>query len=87
MISALPHPGIHGPAAIVVVVAIGEQVRYSVPVMGRKVRQETLAELAGCVFEPRCRTTEVVEPRQRGIEIGLVKNFVSVHAVIVDRLK
>ena len=47
--------------------------RHRVPVARREARPEALDYLACRVFQPRCRPTEFVESRERGVEVGLVE--------------
>ena len=37
------------------------------------------------VFQPRCRPAELVEPRERGVEVCLVEEFAAVDHVAFDR--
>ena len=48
---------------------------YRVPVTGHEVRREALDYPACRVFQPRRRTTEFVEPRERGVEVCLVEKL------------
>ena len=58
--------------------------RHRVPVAGREVRQEALVHLACRVFQPRRRPAELIEPRERGVEVCLVEDFAAVDQVAVD---
>ena len=55
-----------------------------VPVAGREVRMEALVHLGCRVFQPRCRPAEFLEPRERGLEIGLVENLAAVNSIAAD---
>ena len=46
---------------------------HRVPVAGREARREALVYSACGVFKPRRRPAELIEPRERGIEVGLVE--------------
>ena len=67
-----------------VVNVVGQCLGHGVPVAGREVRKEALEHLACRVFQPRCRPAELVEPRERGVDVGLVEKFAAVDQVAVD---
>src|SRR5271156_2823174 len=48
-------------------------------------RQEAVAHLAGCVFQPRCRSVELIESAERGIEVSLVVEFAAADQIAVER--
>ena len=72
-ISTVSDPGVHDPTAIVSGKVVGQHLRHRVPVAGREVRQEALDHLACRVFQPRRRPAELIEPRERGVEVCLVE--------------
>ena len=61
--------------------------RHGVPVAGREVRPEAFDHSARRVFQPRRRPAELVEARERGVEVGLVEYFEAVDQVAFDRQK
>ena len=67
---------------------VGQYLRHGVPSRGpRSYVQEALNHLACRVFQPRRRRLQFVEPRERGVEVGLVEDFAAVDPVAVDRQK
>ena len=86
-ISTVPGPGIHDPTAIVDGNVVGQHLRHRRPVAGREVRQEALVHLACRVFQPRRRPAELVEPRERGVEVCLVEYFAAIDQFAFDRQK
>ena len=66
---------------------VGQYLGHGVPVAGREVRQEALGHSACRVFQPRCRTAELVESRERGVEVCLVEYLEAVDQVAFDRQK
>jgi hypothetical protein len=47
--------------------------------------QESLSDLVCRVFEPGCRTAELVKPRERDVEVRLVEHLITVDQVAIDR--
>ena len=43
-----------------------------------------LGHLAGRIFQLRCGPIELIESRERCVEVGLVKDFAAVDDVAVD---
>ena len=79
--------GIHHPTTIVGGNVVGQYLSHGVPVAGREVRLEALVRSACRVFQLRRRTTELVEPRERGVEVGLVEHLAAVDQVAFDHHK
>ena len=79
--------GIHDPTAIVDRNVVGEHLGHGVPVAGREIRPEALVHSACRVFQLWRRPTEFVEPRERGVEVGLVEYFAAADQVAFDRQK
>ena len=75
----------HHPTAIVTGKVVGQYLRYGVPIACRAVRQEALGHLTRGVFQPRCGTAELFEPRDRGVEVCLVEDLAAVDQVTFDR--
>ena len=73
----------HHPTAIVTGNVVGQYLRHGVPVAGREVRQEALAQLACRVFQPWDRSAELVEPRDRGVYVCLVEYLAAVDQVAI----
>ena len=46
---------------------------------------EAFGHLACRVFQPRCRPAELIEPRERGVQVCLVEDLAAVDHVAVDR--
>ncbi len=74
-IPTVSDPGVHDPTAIVGGNVVGQHLRHGVPVAGREVRPEALGHLACRVFQPRCRSAEFIESRERGVEVCLVEQL------------
>ncbi len=72
-VSTVSDSRVHHATTIVAAIIVGQDLRHRVPVAGREVRLEALVHLACRVFQPRRRTTELVEPRERGVEVFLVE--------------
>ena len=68
-ISAVSDAGAHHPTAIVTENVVGQYLRYGVPVAGCKAGREALVNLACRVFQLRRRTAELVEFRERGVDV------------------
>ena len=86
-VSTMSDSGAHHPTAIVAGKVVGQDLGHGVPVACREVRQEVLVHLACRVFQPRCRPAELLEPRERGVEVCLVEYFAAVDQVAFDRQK
>ena len=84
-ISSVSDSGVHDPSTIVDGDVLGQYLCHRAPVTGREVRPEALVHLACRVFQPRRRTTEFVEPRERGVEVCLVEHLDAVDQIAVDR--
>ena len=61
--------------------------RHRVPVAGREARPEAVGRSACGVFQSRRRPTELVEPRERGVDVGLVEDLDPADQVAFDRQK
>ena len=66
-------PSVYDPTAIVDRDVVGQYLSQLIPVAGCEVRQVVLDRLACRVFQPRCRPAELVEFRERSVEVGLVE--------------
>ena len=73
--------------AIVAGNVVGQHLGHRVPVAGREVRPDALVHSACRVFQPRCRSAELIEPRERGVEVCLVEDLAAVDQVAFDRRK
>ena len=78
-------PRAHDPTAIVDADVVGQYLRHGVPVAGREVRVEAFVHSACRVFQSPCRPAELVEPRERGVEVCLVEDLAAVDQIAVDR--
>ena len=78
-------PGVHHPTTIVMRNVVGQDLGHGVPVAGREVRPEAFGYSACCVLQPRRRPAELVEPGERGVEVGLVEELAAVDQVAFDR--
>ena len=59
----------HHPTTIVIAHVVGHYLRHGVPVASREVRVEAVVHLACRVLQPRCRSAELVESCERGVEV------------------
>ena len=84
-ISTVSDPGVHDPTAIVVVDSRRPVSPPSRPSRGPRSTSEALVRSACRVFQPRRRPAELVEPRERGVEVCLVEIFAAADQVAVDR--
>ena len=84
-ISTVSDAGVHHATAIVTRNVVGHQLRHGVPVAGPEDGPEAFVHLACRVFQPRRRPAELVEPRERGVEVCLVEQLAAVDQVAVDR--
>ena len=84
-ISTVSDPRVHDSAAIVTEKVVGQHLAHRVPVAGREVLLEALGHLACRVFQPRCRPAELIEPRERGVEVCLVEDLAAADHVAFDR--
>ncbi len=57
---------------------------HRVPVAGREVRLQALVRPTCRVFQPRLWTAELVEPRERGVEVCLVEEFGATNQIAFD---
>src|ERR1700722_18365893 len=74
-ISTMQDPGVYYPPAIVDTDVLGRYVSPGLPLTASNVRVKAL-EYARCgVLQTRCRLAELIEPRERGIEVCLVEDF------------
>ena len=71
-------PRAHHPAAIVIAHVFGQYPGHGIPVAGREVRLKVFKHLGCGVFQPPRGLAEIVEPCERGVEIGLVEQFATV---------
>ena len=72
-IRAAADSGAGDPPPIVAVMIVGQNRSGSVPVARVDVRNEARVGSACRVFQPRCRSAELIEPRDRGVEVCLVE--------------
>ena len=79
--------GAHYPTAIVSQDVFGQYLGQAIPVARRKTPSETFRRLACRVFEPRCRPAELIEPRDRVVEVWLVEYLAPVDQVAFDSQK
>ena len=86
-VPTVPDPRVDHSTAIVSGKVVGQHLRHGVPVAGREVRQEAFGHLAGRVFQPRRRPGELIEPRDRGVEVCLVEELAAADQVAVEREK
>ena len=84
-VPTMSDPCVHDSTAILDAYVLGQHLGHRVPVAVRERRPVALAHLACRVFQPRSRTAELVEPRERGVEVCLVEEFDAVDQVAVDR--
>ena len=78
-------PGVHDPTPIVDGKALGQHLGHCVPVAGGEARLKALIHSACRVFQPRCRPAELVEPRERGVEVCLVEELAAADHIAFDR--
>ena len=84
-ITVLSDACIHRPTTILGSDVLGQDVGEGFPFAGRKASQKSLIHLAGRVFQPRRRPAELIEPRDRGVEVCLVEYLAAADQVAVDR--
>ena len=78
--------GIHDPTTIVVDDVVGLRCRPWRPSRGpRSTSTGALVHSACRVFQPRRRTAELVEPRERGVEVCLVEELGTADQIAFDR--
>ena len=75
--STVQDTGAHYPSAILDGYVVGQYLRHCVPVASREVRLEALVHLACRIFQPRCQRVELIESRERGVEVDLVEHLAS----------
>ena len=63
----------HHSTAIVIGEDVAQYLRHGVPLAGRKARQEALSHLACRVFQPRRRSAQLFELRERGVEVSFIE--------------
>ncbi len=71
-VSTVSDPDVHDPTAVVDGKVVGQYLCHGDPVAGREERSEALVHSACRVFQPRAGR-QLVEPRERSIEICLVE--------------
>ena len=76
--------GIHDATTIFVDYVVGLRVGHGVPVAGREVRPQALVHSTCRVLQPRRRTAELVEPRERGVEVCLVEELAAADQIAFD---
>ena len=76
---------VYDSAAIFTGKVVGQHLGHRVPVAGRKVRLVALVYSACRVFQPRCRPAELLESRERGVQVALVEDLSAVDQVAFDR--
>ncbi len=84
-ISTMQDPGVHYPPAIVDRDVLGRYLSHGVPLAGSNVRVKALEYTRCGVFQPRRRSAELVEPRDRGVEVSLVEYLAAADHVTFDR--
>ena len=84
IIATVLDAGVHDPTTIICENVMGGQFRHRVPVAGREVGPEALVHLSCRVFQSPCLRMQLVELRERGIEVGLVEDFGAVDQVAFD---
>ncbi len=65
----------HYATTIVTRKVVGRHLGHRTPVARREVRQEAVADLAGHIVQPRCLPVQLIEPGERGVEVGLVEDL------------
>ena len=72
-ISTMQVPQVHDSTPIFNGKVVGQHLRHYVPVLGREARLKALIHSTCSVFQLCSRLAELVEPRERGVEVGLVE--------------
>ena len=63
---------------------VGQDLRHGGPVAGREVRQEALGHSACSVFQSRSRLAQLIELRERGVDVCLVEDLAATDQVTFD---
>src|SRR3984957_11428248 len=84
-ISTLQVPHVHDSTPIFNRKAVGQHLGHCVPVAGGEARLKALIHSACRVFQQRCRLAELIELRERGVEVCLLEDFAAIDHVLVDR--
>ena len=77
--------GIHDSTTIIVDHVRSYRFGHAGPVVGGEACPHALVGLACRVFQPRRRRTELVESRERGVEVDLFEDFAAADPIPVDR--
>ncbi|MCV7332019.1 hypothetical protein H7J81_18115 [Mycobacterium cookii] len=83
-ISTVSGACVYNSPAIIDSNVFGQYLRERIPVAGCEVRQVALDRLACCAFQPRCRRAQLVERRDRGVEVSLVEQFGAADHIAFD---
>ena len=78
-------PGVDHPTTIVIGNVVGQDLGHGVPVAGREGCLEAFDYSARRVFQPRRRPAELIESRERGVEVCLVEHLAAIDQVAFDR--
>ncbi len=77
--------GTHDPSVIDADIVVGHRLSHGIPVVSREVRPDVLEYARGRIFRLRCRSAELIESCDRGIEVCVVEDLSAVDHVVRDR--